>query len=216
MGFGLLLFGYLMLTDVEVGVSIEHQIGFDVLPNVIGFIIMFFALKQLKSFYSAFRRAQISLIPLIAVSGVYLGIEVFSLFGYALSTVSTVLNCMSIVENLLLLIFHLLLLSTATELAREVDLMPLATSLKKANVVSAVYYSMAFLTLLLFPFISGIKVIAPFVNLALYLTLFLKFGSFIYNFITLYRCYMYIGYEGETTLDYYKHPFQKLIEKLKK
>ena len=80
MGFGILLFGYLFLTDVQVAVNTEYNIGFDVLPDFIGYALlavsMYFARDLSPHFENAWRKFRtLTLITLLKT------LSLFWIFG---------------------------------------------------------------------------------------------------------------------------------------
>ena len=216
MGFGILLLGYLFTTDVEVAVNTEHQIGFDVLPDLIGFIIMFYALTMLKNSYSAFSASRKAIYPLFVTSSAILVCQAISFFKVAPALISNILSVVIAVQRVLLIVFHVLLFKAAKQLANEIDLPELGRKLGRSLVFSSVFYSVHLILILLFPFASKMGAFSPFFNLAYYLSLLLQYFVLFYNIISLYKCYMFIGYEGEDTSTNVKHPIQRLIDTLKK
>lgn len=216
MGFGILLIGYLFLTNVEVAVNMEHQIGIDVLPDFIGFIIMFNALSRLTLSYSAFGAPKKVIYPLFATSFATLMCQLISIFKIAPALISDILGVLITVQSVILILFHISLFGAAKKLAREIDLTDLARLLKRCLIISAVFYSAHLVLLFIFPIATQTKAIAPFFNFAYYISLLFQYFVLFYNILALYKCYMYIGYEGEeTTLDA-RHPLQRLVDKFKK
>lgn len=216
MGFGILLFGYLFLTNVEVAVNAEHQIGFDVLPDFIGFIIMFYALSMLSTSYSAFKTPQKAIYPLFITSLILLLCQGISFFNVFPSVVSKILSIVIPLQSVILAFFHITLFKTVKELASEIDLASLAGVSKRCIVFSTIFYIGYPILLYVLPNASKLGAIAPFFNLTFYIFLLFQYFVLFYNILALYKCYMYIGYEGEDTLMNVKHPLQSLVDKLKK
>lgn len=216
MGFGILLFGYLFLTDVEVAVNMEHQIGFDVLPDLIGFIIMFRALTLLQSSYSKFSAPKKVIYPLFVTSFVILLCQGISFFKVAPALISDILTVTISIQRLILILFHIALFQAAKQLAVEIELPNLGRILGRCLVLSTVFYSLHLILILAFPFSDKLGSIAPVFNFAYYISLLFQYFVLFYNMLALYKCYMFIGYEGEDTSNDVKHPIQRFIDTFKK
>ena len=216
MGFGILLFGYLFLTDVEVVVNMEHQIGFDVLPDVVGFILMFRALTLLQASFSAFSAPKRIIYPLFATSTTVLLCQGISFFKIAPELFSNVLEVVIPLQNAILILFHVLLFKAAKQLAKEIDLPVLAKILNRCLLLSAIFYSVHLILIFALPYSQQLGSATPFFNFTYYVSLLFQYFVLFYNIIALYKCYMFIGYEGEETPTNVKHPLQALVDKLKK
>jgi len=216
MGFGILIFGYLFLTDVQLAVNTEYNIGFDVLPDLIGFIIMFRALSMLRASYSPFDTPRKVIFPLFCTSFVSLVCQAISFFNVAPSLISRILQILTYSECILLILFHVALFKAAKELAKEIELDDLAGFLGRGLVLSAVFYSLHLVLMVLAPYSANMGSLTPFFNLTYYISLLFQYFVLFYNIFAIYKCYMYIGYEGEDTSMDVKHPLQRLLDKLKK
>ncbi len=216
MGFGILLFGYLFLTDVQVAVNTEFAIGFDVLPDIIGFIIMFKALTMLSASYAPFAAPRKVIYPLFATSAVSLVCQLISIFKIAPSVISKILEILTYTDCVLLIIFHIALFKVAKDLTKEIDLEDISKVMGRAMILSAVFYSLHLVLMILAPFSQNMGSFIPFFNLTYYISLLFQYFVLFYNILAIYKCYMFIGYEGEDTSLDVKHPLQILLDKLKK
>ena len=171
---------------------------------------------MLKNSYSAFGASRKAIYPLFLTSSAILVCQAISFFKVAPALISDILSVVIAVQRVLLIVFHVLLFKAAKQLANEIDLPALGKILGRSLVFSAVFYSVHLILILLFPFASKMGAFSPFFNLAYYLSLLLQYFVLFYNIISLYKCYMFIGYEGEDTSTNVKHPIQRLIDTLKK
>ena len=209
MGFGLLIYGYLMMIDFGVSTIAEYNIGFDVFPDIVGYIIFFTALKKLSRHASGFRIAKYLSIPLIVLGAVKLAAEGFSFFGKYGSVISSVLDACEWAKLTLFVIFNLFLLSGVRSLAARVELPKTVKRSTGAMIINLLYFIMK-VSVYAFPFAEGERyfMILSF-SLTWYLLVF-------FTIFVMFNCYMYICYEGDENIMIPESRLTKLLKKIKK
>ena len=65
MGFGLLFFGYPLLLDRLLLLNEEYSIGIDVIPDIIGIVLIFIALRKLSPYSFGFKGAKYMCYPMM-------------------------------------------------------------------------------------------------------------------------------------------------------
>ena len=58
MGFGFLLYGYLMTLEAGLLVNASPKIGFDIFPDLLGYLFFYLALRKLSPYALGFRQAK--------------------------------------------------------------------------------------------------------------------------------------------------------------
>ncbi len=216
MGFGYLFFGFLMMIELGVATSVTHSIGVDLFPDLAGYFLMLTAACRLTPYGKGFSRFRVALYPLLAVGGVtYLAgiLSVFPLPHAPLATVLTVTKALSLVLQPIAFFF---LFAGVASLALEVELPRIASSARRVTVFGAMYYfcQIAFLLVDTLPFkLNGtVDSVIGYV-LAVAWLIFVICAE-----IVLFKCYMFICYEGEEQISPQDtvNPLGKFLNKFKK
>lgn len=139
MGFGLLFIGYLFLFNFP----LRNYFALDMIPDLVGYVILFFALSKLKLYIDKMRYARLVLIPMLCLA-VFRFVFVFlSYFGIYNGT--NLINAVWYVENGLIFAFHILLLRGICDIAKETGLPKLCVRGKR-NLICIVLYYLAYFT----------------------------------------------------------------------
>ena len=186
MGFGLLFIGYIFSIDYSL-----QSITFDLLPDVIGYLIMFSAMCKLAPYNKGFGYAKLLLLPLIALGGVAVAFEVAGALGYTPSAVIfDIVKMCSVLSKFFAFAYTVSLTIGIRDIARETDLKNVSFRAIR-NMAISVFYYLAYIALDLMPR-SGAE--AQMVNAIVY-----AFGVIVIflNLILIFSCYMRICLEGD-------------------
>lgn len=216
MGFGYLLYGYLMLIDYGIKTSESVGVGFDIFPDLLGYILFFAALKELSRHASGFARAKSACIPLFAVGGVTLVGQLLTLIGVEGSAVTMVLNYAQYAKYPLLLFFHIGMLDGIRQLSLDVDLPKLSSKAQSATFFSSFYYIVGICMIFFEIFVPSpegkianiYNTVGMIYQIAFYLVFF-------YVFYVIFSAYRQICYEGDEDMDSKPGPLTRLFEKYK-
>ncbi|MGM9636843.1 MAG: hypothetical protein ACI3YK_02540 [Eubacteriales bacterium] len=210
MGFGLLLYGYLML--ITAGNSY-----IDFFPDLLGYLFFWLALRKLTPYSMGFRRAKSICIPLFAVGAVTLAGQILSQFAVGGAIVTDLLVYSELAKNALLLFFHIGLMKGIIELSRDVELPRLCGRGRIGMILSVCLYLIAIilqsLELLVPSLVESHATAYSFAGLV-YMLLF--YGMFFFNLFLIFSCYRQICYEGEEDLTLPDNPLEKLFKKISK
>ena len=211
MGFGLLFTGYAMLLVWGMTIDPSIGLGFDILPDVLAYLLFWKGLQGLRPYSKNFVYAQYLTFPLLAAGGVTFAAQGVALIGKWVPAIAkhwelllTVINTVDTVSIPLLFFFHAYLCLGIRELADEVELPKIVFRTKVAIVLSSVYY---FGNLLV-----GILPLPGFLHWILAL---LTFVVYFYYLFLLYSCYMHIVYADEEPKEVF-NPLMSLLDKMKK
>lgn len=217
MGFGYLLYGYLMLIDYGVKTSEQSGVGIDIFPDLLGYILFFVALKNLAKHAPGFARAKSACIPLFAVGGLTLAGQLLTAVGVNYTPIVTILKYTDYAKYPLLLFFHIGLLDGIRTLSLDVDLPKLSDKARIGTLISAFYYSLG-TCMIFFEIIVPNRVgkIASIYNTVGYLFQILFYLMFFYVLYVIFSAYRQICYEGDENMEASgTNPLTKLFDKYK-
>lgn len=209
MGFGLLFIGYFFYLPLSYN-------GFDLLPDIIGVLIMFSALRRL-SFYCPgnrfFRLAKVILVPMGALSVGMFGCQAASVSGALSETLDKWLYTpLTLVYIIAIGVYHAFLLLGVYTLSKSVELPKLAARAVRVLSLTAVYYLLQLLSstgLLsrLADMTSQPNVLLTYANAAVYLV------GVIWMLLVwalIYTCYMKICLEGDEEMPYRDNLYDRI------
>lgn len=214
MGFGLLLIGYFFLMSLPLN-------GIDILPDIIGYLIMLSALNALVKHCpknNGFIRARLTVFPTAALSIAVLGCQLAAASGMLTSGLEKYLvNPIKTLYTIAIGVFHVFLLLGIFQLSCEVELKKLTNRSRRMIVLTAVYYLCEMLSLL--GLTKPIAALTPnpdrvlsYINASVYaignLWLFLTWAL-------IFTCYMRICLEGDEDMPYRENTHDKLVGYLK-
>ena len=218
MGFGFLLIGFMMMIEVGVKTSEIYNIGFEIFPDIIGYVFFFLALRKLKSYAPGFKLAKYVCYPLLALGSVKFVAQLLSLIDRytALSlgesfqsVISGILGTCEFAKVALLMLFNLFLFQGIRTLAKEVELPKISRRAVVAIVLNLLYFIVR-ASVYVFPYSDAQIAFLYYVYTILwyallFFTIFLVFG-----------CYMYICYEGEEDIIVPESRLSRFIKRNKK
>ncbi|MBQ8382604.1 MAG: hypothetical protein IJX47_05285 [Clostridia bacterium] len=211
MGFGLLVIGYATMMVWGLEIDPDLMIGFDILPDILGYILFFKGLSNLRPYSKGFVLARYITFPLMILGGVTFAAQATALLGTWIPEIavhwSLLQNIDSIVRTVsvpLLFFFHLYLCQGIRELAAEVELNKVVSLSKIAVCLSSVFY--------LGQLIAGV---APLPGAVVWVITLLHYIVYFYYLYLLYSCYMHIVYADETPKEVF-NPLMRLLDKIKK
>lgn len=207
MGFGLLLFGFSFLLDYGILLNNDYGIGFDIYPDLAGFILMFIALRKLSPYGRGFRYAQYFCYPLFAVGGALIALPLLSLAGAHLSLIKTAIDYVYFARDLLTALLCIMLFAGIRELSLDVELPKIA----RRSVIAFVLVMLFFIPRSALELISFTDAQRSF--LILWYQLFWYICLFFILFLC-FNCYMYICYEGEEDPEIKESKILKFLNKL--
>lgn len=211
MGFGLFVVGY--ATMLTWGLAIDRSIGlgFDILPDLIGYLLFFKGLGSLRPYSKGFVLARYITMPLLVLGGATLAAQTVGLVSTWVPALveyrELLVKILSIVDTIsvpLLFFFHLYLCQGIRDLAAEVELGKIVTRSRIAALLSSVFY--------LGKLLCGIVSLH---GIGLWFIAVLSYVVYFYYLYLLYSCYMHIVYADETPTEA-SHPLARLLDKIKK
>lgn len=217
MGFGYLLYGYLMLIDYGIKTTEGAAQGFDIFPDLLGYILFFVALRGLSRHASGFSRAKSACIPLFIVGGATLVGQLLTLIGLSGSVITLMLEYAQYAKYPLLLFFHIGMLDGIRQLSLDVDLPKLSSKAQNATFFSAFYYIVGICMIFFEIFVpnpegklaSIYNTVGMIYQIAFYLVFF-------YVTYVIFSAYRQICYEGDENMDQGGvGPLTKIFEKYK-
>ena len=207
MGFGFLFLGYFFLLNLPIG-----QV--DILPDVLGWLLMFGGLRRLCYFCPQdknFPRAKLVLIPAAAVSVIVFVLNIVMAGGN-----SPVLLGARLLYSLLQGAYEVFLLLGIYRLAGSVELPKLAARAGRMLTFTAAYY-----LLQLVYYSSILNAVLPSYSAA-YVQNYLAFAIYILGYLwliltlaLLFTCYARICLEGDEEMPYSEDLFDKLLRRFR-
>ncbi len=195
MGFGLLFVGFMMMLDQSWAISTSPAVGFDLLPDVIGYIFMLMSMKHLrKSSKDLNIFAYISALMLL-VSGVFFVAQLAAVvMRFAslpgLSVVSLIEDIYYGIKYPVMIVAILFMSSGLSEVASSCGLEKLSRKTAVFTTISAVSY----VGISIKSFLPIGAMWAYFATLALSLLFYVQYFMML---ILVFSYYRQIGFEGE-------------------
>mgnify|MGYP003571345824 CR=1 FL=1 len=209
MGFGFILIGYMMMVEVGVSTSEIYNIGFEIFPDVIGYVLFFLALKKLRHYSRGFRIAKSLTYILMPLGGIKLIAQAWSFTGLYAQTISRILDGCELSKVVLLSLFNIFLFSGIRELAKEVELPKIVRRSLIALLINLLYF-VTRMVVYVAPFTDAQAAFLYYVyNILWYILLF-------FTFFLVFSCYMYICYEGEEDITVPESKITAFFKRLKK
>lgn len=216
MGFGFLLYGYLMIIEMGIRVSLSPAIGFDVFPDLLGYIFFYLALRKLSPYARGFSQAKALCFLLFPAGAVTLLGQTLAWIGIGMSFVPALLEYAKLGSNLLLLFFHAALLSGIAKLSADVELPRLSVKAKMGLGMSVFCYFTGVLLQLSEKLIPDL--LAKYAGIHAYIGLLyqlLFYLVFFFNLYVIFSAYRQICYEGEEDSDGGFNPLEWLYKRFK-
>lgn len=208
MGFGILLFGYTMLIDYGVSVNSSFNIGFDIFPDILGYVLMFIATRKLSPYSSGFKNAKVVSCIMMVFGSLSFVLPIVAIFGKGLALISNLMRYCIIARDLFVFLFNILVFYGIRELAKEVELSKVAKYAVTATVLSSLYF-IPRVSLFIISFTQGqMGFIALFYSIFWYVSL-------LFNVFLCFNCHVRICYEGEEDPEAKESIFEKIIKKLR-
>ena len=191
MGFGFLFVGFMMMLEIGWEISGDPQIGLDILPDFIGYLLMLRSMRYLRKNSRDFNIFYHVVQILCIVGGVSLVTELSAVVMrlcslHGLSVAANVLGICRYIENPLMIVAVLFLTGAIRELACSLGLVKLSRLALISSILSSAYYLM-----------SSIVTVVSLGALVVAATALLFFVQLIMLLVTIYFCYCEIGFEGE-------------------
>lgn len=217
MGFGFLLYGYLMMLEAGLLVNASPKIGFDIFPDLLGYLFFYLALRKLSPYALGFRQAKNVCYLLFPVGALTLAGQIMGWIGIGLSFVPDLLAYAKLATNLLLFFFHLAYLMGISKLATDVGLPKLSAKAKIGMILSLPCYLLGVLLQ------TGERLIpdllAAHAGIYSYIGLFyqlLFYAVYFFNLYLIFSSYRLICYEGEEDPDDGNNPLIRLYRRFHK
>jgi hypothetical protein len=190
MRFGYLFFGYIWLFVCK-GIELYPDVLPDIIPNVVGYTLMLYALMRLDGHGKNFRSARNILhllIMFVMFTDLY-KIYNFTTTGTDSEFVGVVVMAVKIVTMIISVAYHHYLFKGIRLLAIDVNIPSLAKSTK-------LNFRLLCLTNILF-IISQLKLFGEYNNIVGLVQVLVNLAWLIMTCVMVYRCYMWICLEGE-------------------
>lgn len=212
MGFGILFIAFSMLfVPFGFQIDVDTNLGFDILPDLLAYFLIFRGLKNLQPYSKGFVRARQWTFPLMGLSAITLAAQAIAFAGkevasiaQSLNTISTVVNTVEIVSTPFLIFMLYYLGIGIRELAGEVELPKIVARANIATFLSSTY--------LLGKLLIGLL---PLPNLIHWLVLLLTYIVYFTYLYLLFSCYMHIVYADEEPKTIF-NPLFNLLDKSNK
>ena len=226
MGFGLLFIAFSMLL-IPFGIEIDKALGlgFDILPDLLAYLLIFRGLKNLKPYSKGFVQARLLTIPLMGLSAVTLLSQGIALLGTKVAAVAKYRSILAEVGNVVdtvsipFLFFMLFYLCNGIqELAGEVELPKIVMRAKIASLLSGTflmgkrklyYFSAEFL---MGKLLIGILPLPNIIHWLVGILTYIVYFTYLY---LLFSCYMHIVYADEDPKPMF-NPLFNLLDKSNK
>ncbi|MBO5273882.1 MAG: hypothetical protein J6I45_04635 [Clostridia bacterium] len=203
MGFGLLLFGYLMLITVPF-----H--GVDVFVDLVGFLFILAAMKKLEAYNIYFLRCKQTAVVMCGVGALTLITQVMSFFVTLPGIVTT---AAALINAAGMLVFHYFMLHGIRSIARYTELPKWAAKAERNWSITVIYY-VAVLALMI-PAVENFA--GPYFSLPVYVLGLVWLGL---NIWLIFNCYARICLEGDEDMPYtpskFEVAFNEMLKKNKK
>ncbi len=214
MGFGMILYGFLMMIEITVRTNVGSFVGIDIFPDLAGYLLMLTAARRLDGYAKGFSYFRKLLYPLLVLSAGQFVIGLVSIFGRWFPLLEALTDGIKWLSLILQAAAFFFLFAGIMSLAKEVELDGIASRAKFTTVIGAIYYLFQVVMTLLskLPFGISPNTLAPFqLVLMLFWLIFIILGE-----VVLFNCYRYICYEGEEMLDPLKieSPIAKFLNKV--
>ena len=212
MGFGLLFIAFSMLL-IPFGIEIDKALGlgFDILPDLLAYLLIFRGLKNLKPYSKGFVQARLLTIPLMGLSAVTLLSQGIALLGTKVAAVAKYRSILAEVGNVVdtvsipFLFFMLFYLCNGIqELAGEVELPKIVMRAKIASLLSG--------TFLMGKLLIGILPLPNIIHWLVGILTYIVYFTYLY---LLFSCYMHIVYADEDPKPMF-NPLFNLLDKSNK
>ena len=213
MGFGLLFIGYFFM------LNFPFQ-GIDLLPDVVGCIIMLVAVRKLLLYCNdrGFRYAEKSLYPFTIFALMLLFYQLADFFGFLPDALSRLYYAFMIVYSLIVGAYHVFLLYGIFTLSKSVSLNKLSARATRMVALTAVYYLAQILN---YTNVSGAlasltkspDTVASYINLTIYL---LGVVWMLLTWRLIFSCYVHICLEGDEDMPYHEDIYDKIINYMNK
>lgn len=211
MGFGLLFFGFMMMLDS--GWTISGDIGFDIFPDILGYICMYKAMKHLRKSSRDLNIFAWITLGLSVLGGALLIGQITAavmrfVYPAGLEGAGLFIMICGYIKNPIMLVAVLYLTGGLKDVANSVGLYPLAKKTTVVSTVSVLYY----LIQSVFTITSVGNIPVP--SIIFFATALLFYVQLFLILSLIFSYYRQIGYEGEDT-SVREHPLEKLRKKLK-
>ena len=186
MGFGLLFIGYLFLFSFPF-----HN--FDILPDLIGFLISYMGLKTLADYGCGFDTLKRYFSFLLPVSAITVVMQIVSSFGI-LTFLATLWGYLHIAS---ILVYNILLLTAIFKIAEDTELKTIKAKAKRNLYLGIIYYGLILFLDFPLEFVEKLKEFLT-VNYGIGFVLYI-FGYvwMILNISLIFNCYMMICKQGD-------------------
>ena len=198
---------------IPFGIEIDKPLGlgFDILPDLLAYLLIFRGLKNLKPYSKGFVQARLLTIPLMGLSAVTLLSQGIALLGTKVAAVAKYWSILAEVGNVvdtisIPFIFFMLfyLCNGIQELADEVELPKIVTRAKIASLLSG--------TFLMGKLLVGILPLPNIVHWFVGILTYIVYFTYLY---LLFSCYMHIAYADEDPKPMF-NPLFNLLDKSNK
>lgn len=195
MGFGLLFVGFMMMLDQSWAISSAPAVGFDLLPDVIGYICMVFSMKHLRKSSKDLNVFAYIATGMCVLSGAFLIAQIAAIvMRFAalpgLSVVSVIETAYYGVKYPVMIVAILFMSSGLREVATSVGLDRLSKKTAVFTAVSAICY----LAISVKAFLPSGEVWVAFAVLLISLLFYVQYFMML---VMIFSYYREIGFEGE-------------------
>lgn len=209
MGFGLLFIGYFFMLNFPYK-------GIDLLPDIVGCIIMLVAVRKLLLYCGGnrgFKLAEKSLYAFSILALVILFYQLAGFFGFLPDALSAIYTAFMLVYSLVVGAYHVFLLYGIYTLSKEVQLPKLSARAVRLLAVTIVYYLLQILndtgaSRAIASMTASPDMVASYINLAIYI---ISIIWMLFTWKLIFSCYVHICLEGDEDMPYHEDLYDKII-----
>ena len=208
----------MMMIEIGSSTSQLYNIGFEIFPDLAGYVLFFLAMRKLKPYAKGFGLAKPVCYPLMALGSVKFIAQLLSLtakytglsFGESFEgVIANVLGACEYFKFAILMLFCLFVFCGIMSLSKEVGLPKISKFALAAVIYNLVYFTVRFSSYV-FPFTDAQKVFLYYVYTLMWFLLLMI------SIILVFQCYMYICYEGEEEIVVPESKITSFIKRHKK
>ena len=198
MGFGLLFLGYLFMY------SFPYK-GFDITPDIIGFIISYLGIRKLSEYgcgWDVLKRYMYVMLPASLATGVLQAVIAFV-------TPLDLYTYWSYIYTALLMVYNLLLLTAVYKIAEDTEVISIKAKAKRNMILGAAYYFVMLILDLPVAYIQNLKAyLSSVIPLGFIIFVFGYLWLFL-NLAVIFSCYMWICAPGDEDMPVKESKFFK-------
>ena len=193
MGFGILLFGYLMLFTVGPQINETLNVGFDFFPDILGCILFYIALKKLSPYSKKFFISKYIVLTMSVPSILTLFSQVMIFFKNKPNFYYNIYETAEYIKYPIQFVFHVFLFLGIIELSKDVGI----KSIVLRSIISLIISSFYFVAGMYLIFTQNVIFSNQIYNIIGFIFQLLFYIMMFWNLFLIFSCYRNIIYEED-------------------